>query len=216
MSTAIQTVSGTQSAPPIIGLLPVDRLTTLRHRRFTVEEYENLVQQGRITENDRCELIHGVITDKLGIGKLHIACIHRLTGIMAAMAANRFVVSIQNPIQLAASEPEPDCTLLKMRADFYAGEMARATDVLLLIEVADTSLEFDRKVKRPLYAEAGIADYWIVNVLDSCIEIYRQPRPDETYAESRIARHGESIALLALPDLVVSVNDILGPATPAT
>ena len=175
-----------------------------------MEEYENLVRQGRITENDRCELIHGVIIDKMGIGNLHIACVNRLTMLLAAIAANRFVVSIQNPVQLAASEPEPDCMLLKMRADYYAGEKARAGDVLLLIEVADSSLEFDREVKRPLYAEAGIADFWIVNVLDSCVEVYRQPSPAGEYAPPRIAKRGETISLLALPETTVAVDDLLG------
>lgn len=216
MSTAIAPVSTAPLVAPVIVLPPVSGLARLRHRRYTVEEYEELVRQGCITENDRCELIRGVITDKMGIGDLHAACVMRLNHLFSKGAGDRYLVSVQNPILFADSVPEPDCTLVAFRDDFYAKGKLRPAYVLLLIEVADSSLEYDREVKRPIYAEAGIAESWIANVVDSCIEVYRQPRLDGTYAEPRIARRGEQIALLALPDLVVPVDEILGPAEPAT
>lgn len=211
MSTAIAPVSAPPFASPVVGTPAVSSLAELRHRRYTVEEYEVLVRQGRISENDRCELIHGVITDKIGIGDLHSACVKQLNRIFGSTAANRYVVSIQDPIRFAESEPEPDCALVKYRADCYRLGKPRTENVLLIVEVADSSLDYDREVKRPLYAMAGIAEFWIANVLDDCIEIYRQPQASGVYAEPRIARRGEQIALVALPDVVVQVDEILGP-----
>jgi hypothetical protein len=211
MSTAIAPVS-VAPVGAVVGVPPVSRLSRLRHRRYTVEEYEELVEQGRIWPEDRCELIRGMIADKMGIGDLHAACVMRLNHLFSRFAGERYLVSIQNPILLADSVPEPDCALISFRKDFYAKGKPRTSDVLLIVEVADSSLQYDREVKRPLYAEAGIAEFWIANVVDSCVEVYRQPRPDGTYAEPRIARRGEQIALLALPDLVVQVDEVLGPA----
>ena len=102
--------------------------------------------------------------------------------------------------------PQPDC---------YESRTAAPPDIFLLIEVADSSLEFDRVVKRPLYAENGIQEYWIVNLIDDCIEVYQQPQPGGIYAQPRIAKRGESIAILALPELVVPVSDILGHEPPS-
>jgi hypothetical protein len=175
-----------------------------------VDEYENLVRQGRITENDRCELIHGVITDKMGIGDLHAACVKRLNGLFSNGAAKRYIVSIQDPIQFTDSVPEPDCALLTYREDYYQHAKPRAADALLIVEVADSSLDFDRDVKGPMYSKAGIADFWIVNLIDDCIEVYRQPRANGTYVEPQIARRGESIVAVALPEIKVAVSDVLG------
>jgi Uma2 family endonuclease len=210
MNTAVGLSSAVPVAGPVVGAPLVSRLAPLRHHRYTVDEYEELVRQGHIWASDRCELIRGVVTDKMGIGDLHAACVMRLNRFFSAAAATHFLVSIQSPIILSDSVPEPDCALVAFRNDFYVKGKPRNSDVLLVVEVADSSLNFDRDVKGPMYAEAGIADFWIINLIDDCVEIYRQPRADGTYAEPRIARRGELLSVLALPGLNVAVTEILG------
>lgn len=191
-------------------LFPASALPSLRHRRFTVDQYEDLVRTGVLTENDRCELIRGVIIDKMGIGDLHTACVKRLNRFFNASAGDRYLVSIQDPIRLPDSEPEPDCAIVKYRSDFYSSGKPQASDILLLIEVADSSLDLDRGAKLSLYAEARIVDYWIVNVVDDCIEVHRQPAPAGSYADRLVIRRGDRLSPLALPDLALTAEDILG------
>jgi Uma2 family endonuclease len=175
--------------------------------RFTVATYEKMIDFGILKEDDRVELIRGEIVAKMPIGDPHIACVDRLNRILVRAVGDDAIVSIQNPIRLADSEPEPDVVLKRPRHDFY-GKPGPA-DILLLIEVADASLEDDREVKRPLYAEAGIGEYWIVNLVDGCLEVHRQPRPDGTYAEVRTLRPGETIEIAALPSVTVAVTNVL-------
>jgi Uma2 family endonuclease len=208
MSTA--TAHTSFPASPPVGIPRASGLAELRHRRYTVDEYEELVRQGRITENDRCELIHGVITDKMGIGDLHAGCVKQLNLYFHEIAARRYLVSIQDPIRFADSEPEPDCALITYRGDRYRHGKPQVADVLLIIEVADSSLDYDRGVKGRMYAKAGIADFWIANVLDDCVEVYRQPSPAGEYAPPRIAKRGETISTLVAPELTVAVDDLLG------
>jgi Uma2 family endonuclease len=177
--------------------------------RFTVPQYEKMIDVGILNEDDRVELIRGEIVAKMPIGDLHIACIDRLTRQMIRKVGDDAIVSIQNPIRLADSEPEPDLVLKRPRDDFYASGKPGAADVLLLIEVADSTLDRDRDVKRPLYAENGITEYWIVNLPDRCLEVYRQPRPDGTYADVRMLRPGDTADVAALPGVAVPVADIL-------
>jgi Uma2 family endonuclease len=176
---------------------------------FTVAEYERMADVGILKEGDRVELIRGEIVAKMTVGTPHIACVNRLNRLLVQGVGDRAIVSVQNPVRLCDSEPEPDITLFAPKADFYRLDKASGADVLLVVEVADASLEYDREVKRPLYAENGIADYWIVNLVDGCLEVHRQPRPDRTYADARTLRPGETIQLLALPGVALAVADIL-------
>jgi Uma2 family endonuclease len=178
-------------------------------RRFSVAEYERMVDVGILNENDRVELIRGEIVAKMTIGTPHVACVNRLNRLLVQATGDQAIVSVQNPVRLRDSEPEPDITLFAPKADFYRSDKASGSDVMLVVEVADASLEYDREVKRPLYAENGIADYWIVNLVDGCLEVYRQPRPDGTYADARTLRPGKTIQLLALPGVTFAVADIL-------
>jgi len=183
-------------------------VTMVRHR-FSVDEYEQMIERGILTEDDRVELIRGEIIDKMSIGDEHAACVKRLNRLSSRMLGDRAVVSIQDPIRLADSAPEPDVALAKPRDDFYASGKPRAADVLLVIEVADTSLDADREVKRPLYAENGIAEYWIVNLGEACIEVHRQPRPDGTYQEVRTLRRGQTLDVAALPGCTLAVDQVV-------
>jgi Uma2 family endonuclease len=179
------------------------------HHRFSVDDYEQMIERGILTENDRVELIRGEILDKMSIGDRHCACVKRLNQFLSMATAGRALVSVQDPIRLADSEPEPDVALLLPRADFYASGKPRPADVLLVVEVADTTLDFDREAKRPLYAEAGIAEYWIVNLNDDCLEVHRRPQPDGSYGDVQTLRRGQQADVAALPGLLLAVDDLL-------
>jgi Uma2 family endonuclease len=177
-------------------------------QRISVEEYERLIEAGMLTENDRVELIRGEVIEKMPIGDRHIDSVIRATTLFVPPLIGRALVSIQNAMRLADSEPEPDLVLV--RTDFPRPRKPRAEDVLLVIEIADSSLAFDRDVKGPLYAEVGIPEYWILDLNNDCLLVHRQPRPDGTWAEVRALQRGESIAPLAFPDLIVAASDLLG------
>ena len=121
----------------------------------------------------------------------------------------RAVISIQNPIRLNdLSEPEPDVVVLSYREDGYAAHMPTAEDVLFLIEVSDSTLAYDRLVKRPLYARSGIPEYWLVNLIDNSIEVYRKPEEDY-YAESLVIYMDEEISAVAFPKSTFRVKDFI-------
>lgn len=180
-----------------------------RSHRFTVSEYHRMAEAGILGEDSRVELIRGQIVDMAPVGAPHIGMVNRLTRILASLLAGRGLLSVQNPVRLDdGSEPEPDLAVLKPRGDDYATAGPTAADVLLLIEVADSSLDDDRGVKGALYAESGIADYWIVNLIDGVIEVHRQPEGGR-YLRTRRIRSGDVLDILALPGIHVAAADVL-------
>jgi Uma2 family endonuclease len=176
--------------------------------RYCVDDYEEMIRLGVLTENDRVELIRGEIVARMPIGDRHLVSVNRLNRLYNRRLGDLVIVSIQNPVRLDDSEPEPDVSLLRPREDEYASGKPRAADVLLLIEVSDSSLDYDRDVKKPLYAESGITESWIVYLVDECLEVYRNPRPDGTYEIERVLSRGESTDVVALPGLVVAVDEL--------
>jgi Uma2 family endonuclease len=182
-------------------------VTMVRHR-FSVDDYEQMIEKGILTEDDRVELMRGEIIDKMSIGDEHAACVKRLNRIFSRLLGDQAIVSIHDPIRLADSEPGADVALLRPRDDFYASGHPRPTDVLLVVEIADTSLETDRDVKRPLYAENGILEYWFANLAEACIEVHRQPRPDGSYQDVRTLRRGQTIDVAALPGCAFPVDQV--------
>src|SRR5262245_5767545 len=183
-------------------------LTRTRYQ-FSVDEYEQMIEFGILDENSRVELIRGEVIQKMPVGDRHIGCVNRCNKVFGRAIGDRTILSIQNPIRLGDSEPEPDVSLLKPRPDFYDSGKAHATDVMLVVEVADTSLEYDRDVKGPLYAEAGIVEYWILNLNDDTLEVHRGPRPDGTYADSQVLRRGQQIEIAALPGVTIRIVELL-------
>jgi Uma2 family endonuclease len=177
--------------------------------RVSIAEYEQMFNSGQLTENDRVELINGEIVEKLPVGDEHIACVRRLNRLFHKRLADQASIGIQDAILLDDSEPEPDGSLLRYRADEYQSGKARPQDVYLLVEVADSSLDYDRETKLQLHARNGIQEYWICNLVDRQIEIHRGPLSTGTYAESTIYRRGATIAPLAFPGVGVRVEDIL-------
>ncbi len=179
-------------------------------RRFTVEEYHRMVEAGILGEDDRVELIEGEIIEMPPISSAHAGCVDRLAMRLMEGLRRRAIVRVQGPIRLGErSEPMPDLALLRPRADFYASAHPGPEDVWLVIEVAETSGAYDRERKLPLYGRAGIPETWVVDLEREEVVVGRDPSP-EGYRTLCIARRGETLAPLAFPDLILSVDEILG------
>jgi Uma2 family endonuclease len=179
-------------------------------RLFTVEEYLRMGESGILGPEERVELIEGEIIQMTPIGPPHSGTVIHLNALLVRGVGDRAMVSPQLPVRLGdLSMPQPDLALLKARSNFYTDAHPREGDVLLLIEVADSSVRYDRRVKLPLYARFGIPEYWIVNLPESCIEAYHTP-DEEGYQEFRRYVAGERISPQALPDLVIEVGSLLG------
>lgn len=167
-------------------------------------------ESGILSEDDRVELIEGEIIVMSPIGSRHVACVNRLNALLSRKAGLAAIVSVQNPIRFGEySEPQPDVALLKPRDDYYYASLATACDVLLVIEVGDTSLEYDRNVKLPIYARAGIPEVWLANLLEDTVEICSQPW-NGMYRSIRSVVRGESCSPESLPSVELNVDDILG------
>ena len=172
-------------------------------RLFTIEEYHRMAETGILRPEDRVELIDGEIFEMSPIGSRHMACVNNLNRVFVLGLGVRAVVSPQNPVQIPRySEPEPDLTVLRARS--YKALAPTTEDVLLLIEVAETSLRFDRTIKLALYARARVPEYWLVDANAERVTIYRQPA-DETYTDVRTVGDGDTLSPLAFPDLVIHV-----------
>jgi len=180
-------------------------------RKFTVEEYHKLAEVGILREDDRVELIEGEIVVNSPIGSKHAACVTRLTHLFTQRVEDRAIVSVQNPVRLSEhSEPQPDLALLRPRPDFYASEHPKPEDVLLIVEVAETSLEYDREVKLPLYAEHGIPEVWLVDVIQRRVEILKKPQGERYTSVQAPTKDDEALAPEALPELRLTLKELFG------
>ncbi len=179
-------------------------------RLFTVAEYHRMAEARILGEDDRVELLDGEIVQMTPIGSRHAACVDRLVRWFGRQVGDEAIVRVQGPIRLSEhSEPQPDLALLKPRPDFYAQAHPGPADVLLLIEVAETSSDSDRDVKLPLYARAGIGEVWLVDLTAERVEVYRQPW-FRGYQDCHTVRRGQRLAPQALPDLNLSADAVLG------
>ena len=179
-------------------------------RRFTTGDYHRMAEAGVLSEDDRVELIDGEILEMSPIGSKHAACVARLTSLFSQRVGGAAIVWVQNPVQLGdRSEPQPDLALLRPRPDFYASAHPTADDVLLLIEVAESSMEYDRQVKVPLYARTGIPEMWLVGLARDQVTVHRDPTPGG-YRVIRVLCRGDAISSAAFPHLEIAVADILG------
>jgi Uma2 family endonuclease len=177
---------------------------------FSVDEYERMGEAGLFAPDARLELLGGEIVEMTPIGSPHAAAVNRLNRLLVLGTGDRAVVTIQNPVRLSdLSEPQPDVSILRARDDFYGGGHARPADVLLVVEVADTTLRWDRGVKRPLYAAAGVPEVWIVDLGSRVVEVATEPGADDYGRVERVGDGGRLSPVL-LPDLVIPVADILG------
>ena len=182
----------------------------LEPRRFNVAEYYRMAEAGVLKPDDRVELIEGEIIKMSPIGSPHAACVARLARCFHNKSVEKPIVWVQNPVRLSDfSEPVPDVALLKPRKDFYAARHPMPKDVLLIIEVADTSLLKDRNIKVPLYARAGITEVWVVNLPKESVEIYSELQNGK-YRKCQKHKRGETMKSATVKGLSLTVNEILG------
>ncbi|MCL0078158.1 Uma2 family endonuclease [Dehalococcoidia bacterium] len=178
-------------------------------RLFTVEEYHSMVRAGILGEDDRVELIEGEVEEMTPIGSRHVAAVNRLNRLFSDNVGRRAIISVQNPIRLGErSEPQPDLALLRPRPDFYSPAHPGPEDILLVIEVAETSADYDRVIKVPLYARGGILEVWLVNLEGEAIEVYQSPSL-EGYHEMETLRRGDRLSPSSFPELRLAVEEIL-------
>ena len=185
-------------------------LVQVARRYFTVAEYHRMAEAGILPEDDRVELIEGEILRMSPIGSRQAASVKRLNTLLSGLIRQNAIVSVQDPIILNDySEPEPDIALVRPRNDFYAQGHPTAADVMLVIEIADTSVDYDRLIKLPAYARSGIPELWIANLPHDVVEAYAEP-VDGAYQRTRLYKRGESISPQLLPNIVIEVESILG------
>jgi Uma2 family endonuclease len=178
--------------------------------RFTVDDYYRMIDLGMIKNVERAEIIEGELIKRMPIGNRHATSVKRLDELLRDELGKTVTYSVQDPISLDEfNEPQPDIALLKRREDFYGGKKPMAEDVLLLIEVSDSTLDYDRNRKIPLYAKHQISEVWLINLLNGTIEMHSQPR-DYSFSIVKIFRRGEKIKSETLLNLGLEVDKILG------
>ncbi len=182
----------------------------LARRLITTAEYHKMIEASVFGEDERLELIDGEIIEMSPIGSRHVAVVNRLTEFLGERLRGVAIISVQNPVELSEySEPQPDLTILKRRSDFYEQALPLTEDVLIAIEVSDSTVEKDRGLKIPAYARAGLAEAWLVDLYHDRIEVYSEPN-NGVYQEIRIVLRGQEAISKTIPQLVLKVDDILG------
>jgi len=180
-----------------------------RRLRFTVDEYYKMIELGMLKDYEKAEIIEGELIQKMPIGKKHSAVVEKLNEILRDRLGKSVSLRNQQPVRFGKyNEPEPDLAILHRREDFYANTRPVPKDVLILIEVSDATLKYDRDTKLTLYAEAGVPEAWIVNLPNDIIEIHQKPSVG-IYQLTKIFKRGEQIESEILPDLKLEVNEIL-------
>ena len=200
-----------ETATPVAAAAPAAELAREK-RKFTVAEYYRMAEVGILHHTERVELLDGEIIVMAPMGDRHANGVRRIGQALQRMARLAVTISIQCPLRLDdLSEPEPDIALLRFREDGYITHPGPA-DVLVVMEVSDSTLAFDREVKSKRYAAAGIPEMWVMNLPGDCIDRLDQPGP-AGYARHTVFRRGEKISPAALPDLEFAVADLLPPRT---
>jgi Uma2 family endonuclease len=178
-------------------------------RLFTTDEYHRMREAGILSEDDPVELIDGEIVEMSPISSRHAACVDRLTALFSGLRGTA-IVRVQSPITASGrAEPQPDLALLRPRDDFYARAHPGPGDVLLVIEVSDTSLQYDRSTKIPLYARAGIHEVWQVSLAEDVILVHRNP-VESAYRDVQTFGRGRRLSPEAFPEIVLEADSILG------
>jgi Uma2 family endonuclease len=181
----------------------------LERHRFTLAEYDRMAAGGVIDEVERVELIDGDFIVMSPISNLHHSAVLRLSHVLSIGLGETAIVSVQNPIAIDDhTVPHPDLAILRFRRDFYRTK-PRPADILLLIEVSDTSLRYDRYVKMPVYSRAGVTEAWLVDMQHRELLVHTDPQPDG-YGSLRTLRHGDTATPLAFPKIVLELTGLLG------
>lgn len=188
-------------------------MTITQAKRFTLDEYHQLTDLGFFHEDDHIELINGEIIQMVSKGTAHETCLRNLWKQLPKLVGDRATLQSQAPITLPPnSEPEPDFAIVHNRDDNYLSAHPSPVDILLVMEVADSSLSYDQDVKIPLYAQAGISDYWIFNLFDNHLECYSEPYQDNNgkygYLNKRIVLPNQVVVLPCFPDLSLELSKV--------
>lgn len=185
-------------APPVV------------RKKFRSDEIHKMIKVGILPEESGWELIRGEIVRRMSIGSKHVGTVIKIGKLFERKIGEDVLVSTQNPVHLDEyNEPEPDVALLKPRGDFYTESLPTPTDVLLLVEVSDSTVEYDREFKKILYAEAEVAEFWLVNLKNNTIECYTSPK-NGNYRLAKILEKGETIKSETIEKLTLQVEEILG------
>lgn len=178
-------------------------------RKISIETYHKMVEIGVFNEDERIELIRGEIIEMSPVGIKHATCVKKLNQLFAQKLGIKIILGVQDPIKLNDnSEPQPDLVLLKPKSDFYATGHPKPEDILLLIEVSDRSIEYDRQIKIPLYAENKIQEVWLININESLIQVYQNPQ-GKLYKNITNYQINDTINLTCFPDCQIKVNKVL-------
>ena len=184
------------------------RIVPARHK-LNVDDYHRMAEAGILGEDDRVELIDGELIDMAPIGQDHAATVNGLAHALLFACGERAIVSVQNPLRLdRLNEPQPDVAIFRPRPDFYrTGPLPGPADVLLVVEVADTTLRYDRTVKLPRYARAGIAEVWVVDLRRRVVDVHRMPAGD---GYATVDPHGpdDTVALALAPEIAVALRRV--------
>lgn len=182
-----------------------------KRRRFTLEEYHRLGETGILGEDERVELVEGEIVEMTPIGWDHASVVARIASLFWTHFGQQAIVWVQNPLMLPrqVSEFQPDIALLKPRPDFYRADGVEPDDALLVVEVMDSSVAYDRRVKLPIYSRGGVLEVWLVDVNQNTVEAHCEPRA-HGYRERRLVDRDGTIAALAFPDVILPVRELVG------
>jgi Uma2 family endonuclease len=179
-------------------------------RKFSVVDYHQMIDAGILSEDDRVELTDGEIRQMSAVDAIHASTVKRLSRTINDRVGKELIIGVQDPIQLGDyNEPEPDLSVLRWRDDFYEQQHPTVDDVLLVIEVAHTTLAYDRKEKLPRYAAAGVAEFWLIDIVHRVVEQYAQP-VNGRYAVQRILPRGALVQATSIPELSLPVDRIFG------
>jgi Uma2 family endonuclease len=181
-----------------------------QHHAISAQEYLRMGEAGVFSPDARLELIEGEIIEMAPIGSAHAGAVNVLTRLFVQLAGDRAVVSVQNPLVLGnRSVPQPDLTLLRSRNDSYSRTHPAAADVLLIVEVSDSTLAFDTGTKVPLYARKGVPEVWVIDLRERVVRVYRDPGASGYKTDFRAAGD-EQLAALAMPELVITPAELFG------
>ena len=183
--------------------------TEVSRRLFTVHDYHRMAEAGILCEDDRVELIHGEVLAMSPIGPRHGAAVLRANHALWRLVGDRALVGVQGSIRLDEyNEPQPDIYLLRPKEDFYASGHAGARDLFLIIEIADSSLEYDKDLKMRLYAETGVPEYWVADIPNNRLIVYSELRESNCSVVRELGR-GETLSPRLLSECAVPVDALL-------
>ncbi len=184
----------------------------LERKTFTSDEVHRMMEIGILPEESGWELINGEIIHRVKTSNYHAGTSIRLNKTLMNLLADEFIIGNKSPIKVnQRNEPEPDFSILKKRKDFYFKNHPQPTDVLLIIEISDSTLKFDRETKKRIYAAAGIVEYWLVNLEEDTLEIYTKPK-GENYFEMKVYEQGDEIHSKNIEKLKLNVSEIIPEA----